>query len=100
MGRHHIVSRQPEKPRHPPGRVDAVIDDEDAGFSAPWSGPFAMALPSSTVGRRQADDEFAALSRPFAAAAMLPPCISTSFLTSVSPMPRPPSDRAEDCRPA
>ena len=46
---------------------------------------------------RQADDELAALCpRPSLRASTVPPCISTSRLTSVRPMPSPPCDRSSD----
>ena len=63
-------------------------------------GPFAEGVTvagRSTAGRRMMN------SLPFPGpslfAAMLPSCISTSFLTIVSPMPSPPSDRAEERSP-
>ena len=55
--------------------------------------------PSGVIARREPDDEFGPLARPFARRRQAPAVNSASERARVSPSPRPPSERASDRSP-
>ena len=94
-----LVAEELEEPGQPAGRVHVVVDDEDAGRLRAGGGRRAglrslgRGRASCQAGSRTANS--LPLPGPSLVAATLPPCISTSFLTSVSPMPSPPPTAVE-----
>ena len=97
VGGLHVVAHEREELGQAVDHVDVVVDDENARRT---TARLPTPVPVTTVDRwpalpRAVEPRIRSPCRcPSLFAVTLPPCASTSFLTTVRPMPSPPSERA------